>query len=64
LTRRIFHGIDLYYGSKKVRKTIALSALIPFALNAGLMKPRKGLTPVLGKENWGCGQDLASLLDF
>jgi hypothetical protein len=31
-----------------------LRALIPFALNAGLMKPRKGLTPVTGKEkNWG-----------
>jgi hypothetical protein len=29
-------------------------ALIPFALNAGLMKSRKGLTPVMGKEeNWG-----------
>jgi hypothetical protein len=31
----------------------ALTALIPFALNEGLMKPRKGFTPVLGKEKNG-----------
>ncbi len=30
-----------------------LQAFIPFALTAGLMKPWKGLTPVMGKEkNW------------
>ena len=25
------------------------------ALNEGLMKPRKGSTPVMGKKNWGLG---------
>jgi hypothetical protein len=32
--------------------------LIPFALTADLMKPRKGLTPVMGKEKNGGGQGL------
>jgi hypothetical protein len=32
---------------------MSLQALIQFALNAGLMKPRKGFTLVAGKEKLG-----------
>ena len=30
--------------------------LDPFALNASLMKPRRGFTPVVGKEKMGAGK--------
>ena len=32
------------------------------ALNAGLVKPRKGFTPVAGKKNWG--RQVVFLIDF
>jgi hypothetical protein len=32
-----------------------LRALMPFTLKVGLMKPRKGFTPVTGKEKLGVG---------
>jgi hypothetical protein len=38
-----------------------LRALMPFTLEAGLMKPRKEFTPVTGKEKTGSGQDVFSL---
>jgi len=38
-----------------------MEALDPVYLNAGLMKPRKGLTLVAGKEKLGMGQRLTCL---
>jgi hypothetical protein len=35
---------------------MSLRALIPFTVNAGLMKPRRGFTLVAGKEKMGVGQ--------
>jgi hypothetical protein len=32
---------------------MSLRALIRFTVNAGLMKPRRGFTPVAGKEKLG-----------
>ena len=32
------------------RKDRILRTPVPFALNAGLMKPRRGFTPVMGEE--------------
>jgi hypothetical protein len=41
---------------------MSLRAMILFTLNAGLMKPRKGFTPVAGKEKIGEGR-LPRLID-
>jgi len=46
-----------FEGGKVGSKVI--TGLIRFALNAGLMKPQKGFTPVAGKEKLGEGK-----LDF
>jgi len=35
------------------KTNLRVLAFIPFALNAGLIKPWKGFTPVLGKEKPG-----------
>jgi len=44
---------------------MSLQALIRFTLNVGLMKPRRGLTLVAGKEKLGKGQvDKALLHDL
>ena len=45
-------------GDKKISTTASLgfkvsTGLDPFALNAGLMKPRRRFTPVTGKKKWG-----------
>jgi len=31
--------------------------------NEGLMKPRKGFTPVMGKKNWGLGKESVRALE-
>ena len=40
----------------RVRFNVILRALIPFTLNAGLMKPRRGFTLIEAKEKLGVGK--------
>jgi hypothetical protein len=58
--KRLHRPNRLEFGCMRFKENPGLklfTGLDAFALNAGLMKPRRGFTPVLGKKKLGGGEE-------